>query len=98
MAEEMGVAELKRRFSELLGRVELKREAFVVMKRGRRVAALIPLDQAFAARRETEAVGPGRGLLAAVGAWVEHDDIEGFVDDIRRSRDAAHDRDVGGME
>ena len=98
MAEEMGVAELKRRFSELLGRIELRREAFVVMKRGRRVAALVPLDRALTASGEPGRSQPRRGLLAMVGAWADHDDIDEFIDDIRRQRGAADDREVGELE
>jgi len=98
MAEEMGVAELKRRFSELLGRVELRREAFVVMKRGRRVAALVPLDRALAASREPGRSQPRRGLLAMVGAWADHEDIDGFIAGIREARNAARDREVGELE
>jgi prevent-host-death family protein len=98
MTEEMGVAELKRRFSELLGRVELRREAFVVMKRGRKVAALVPLDQAVVARGDDDGGRPRRGLLAAVGAWGEHPDIYGFVADVKQARRKARDRDVGELE
>jgi prevent-host-death family protein len=45
MREELGVAELKRRFSELLNRVELKGERIEIRRRGRPVAALVPLAE-----------------------------------------------------
>jgi prevent-host-death family protein len=38
------VAEAKRRFSELLGRVQYAKERVVITKRGKAVAALVPLE------------------------------------------------------
>lgn len=42
MTEEMGVAKTKQRFAELIGRV-LDGERFVVTRRGRPVASLVPV-------------------------------------------------------
>ena len=64
MADEVGIAELKRRFSELLDRVVHQHELVVIRKRGRSVAAMVPLDEV----DEFEERSKRRGLLAAVGA------------------------------
>lgn len=77
----MGVAEAKRRFSELIDRVR-GGERFVVTRRGRPVVALVPPE-------ETEDVGePQRylGLAAFAGAAAEWEDIDDFVREIYAAR------------
>jgi prevent-host-death family protein len=88
MADEVGIAELKRRFSELLDRVVHRHELVVIQKRGRNVAAMVPLDEI----DEIEERGKRRGLLAAVGAWADYPDPDEFLRVIRKSRDRAKDR------
>ncbi len=96
MADSLNVAELKRRFSEILSRVELRGERITVRRRGRAVAILVPAtDVDEAASGATTA---RRGLAAAAGAWEEHPDIEHFIAEIRAARDAAIDRTVEAME
>ncbi len=88
MADEVGIAELKRRFSELLDRVVHRHELVVIQKRGRNVAAMVPLDEI----DEAQGQGRRRGLLAAVGAWSEYPDPDEFLKIIRKARDRARDR------
>jgi prevent-host-death family protein len=88
MANEVGVAELKRRFSELLDRVVHRRELVVIRKRGRSVAAMVPLDVI----DELDERGGRRGVLAAVGAWTEYPDPDEFLRIVRKARDRAKDR------
>ncbi len=90
MVTELGVADLKRRFSEVLARVELNGDQVLVVRRGRRVAVLAPLDSVAAAG----AARPRRGLAAAVGAWEGFEDVDRFLLEVRAARDGATDRGV----
>ena len=89
MTDFMGVAEVKRRFSEVLSRVELRGESVVVRRRGRPVAVIAPPGELDLAPGEPT---PRRGLAAAAGAWEEHEDIDGFIATIRAARQRAVDR------
>lgn len=91
MPDVLGVGDAKKKFSELMSRVAYKHERFLIERRGRRMAALVSAEDL--ERLESEPVAP-KGLLAAVGAWSEHDDIDEMVADIYRQRDAAQDRPV----
>ncbi len=88
MHEELGVAELKRRFSELLSRVELNGERIEIRRRGRPVAALVPVAEIEEADRET---CPRRGLTAAAGIWEDFQDVDGFLASVRPHRDGDED-------
>jgi prevent-host-death family protein len=96
MSYSLGVAELKRRFSEILNRIELRGERIAVRRRGRTIAVIVP------AGADGEAVAlpatPRRGLAVAAGAWEEHPDIDAFIADIRAARDTSTDRVVEVME
>jgi prevent-host-death family protein len=92
MSTELNVAETKRRFSDLLNRVELTGESVVIKRRGRRVARLVPIGDDD--RADTTPSRPRRGLLAAVGAWEDYDDIDQFLEEIRFRRDQTTDREV----
>jgi prevent-host-death family protein len=85
----VGVAELKRRFSEYLDRVLHRGARVTVRRRGRDVAALVPADEVRAAPAQ-----PRRGLIAAAGAWEDVDELDGLVRDVYRARRRAKDRDV----
>lgn len=96
MSDSLGVADLKRRFSEILNRVELRGERIAVLRHGRTVAVIGPaggdddgLDLS---------TNPRRGLTAAAGAWEEHPDIDAFIAGIRAARDSSADREVEAMK
>jgi prevent-host-death family protein len=81
---ELGVAEAKSRFSELLDRVA-RGERFVVSRRGRPVVALVPPEEADDRPRP-------KGLAAGAGALA---DVAGFAEimrDVYASRRKAKDR------
>jgi len=57
----MGVAEVKRRFADVVGQVMHGKRRVIVERRGRPVVAIVPLEEAEALAR------PGQRLSAAVG-------------------------------
>ena len=59
----VNVADAKRRFSDLLGRVAYGRETIVITRRGRPMAKLVPIEA------ESENKG-----LAALRGWLADDD------------------------
>jgi prevent-host-death family protein len=87
--ERIGVAEAKRRFSELADRVG-RGESFVIMSRGRPVVALVSLQRA--AEDEHQ---PSLGLVAFAGAlangWYTVDED---VAEIVAARQQVSDREV----
>ena len=92
MTEMLSVADAKRRFSELIDRVQ-RGERFVVARRGRPVLALVPTDEA-----ERETAEP-RGLLSLVGALGdEGDEFYEVMMDVYRSRQKARSRPVPRIE
>lgn len=92
MTKKLGVAELKRHFSKVLDRVFTRHEHILIRRHGEVVAAIVPTD---ALDDDHETTGfQGKGLLAAAGAWSDHTDIDGFVDDIIKARRRARDRKV----
>ncbi|MGH3080243.1 MAG: type II toxin-antitoxin system Phd/YefM family antitoxin [Gaiellaceae bacterium] len=87
MSNVLGVAEAKRRFSELIDRVR-SGERFVVTRRGRAVVALVPPEAT------QDAAEPHRylGLAAFAGALAEWKDMDEFVREVYEARRRARDR------
>jgi prevent-host-death family protein len=83
--DELGVAELKRRFSELLSRVEINGERIAILKRGRRVAAIVPIEEV--SDNGEDGAKPRRGLAAAAGLWEGFQDVDRFLESVRPSGD-----------
>ena len=81
MARALSVAEAKRRFSDVLGAVRHRGDRVIVERRGRPIAAIVPLDDL--ARLEGE---PARGALALVGAFADAKDLPPILDEIVRTR------------
>ena len=88
----IGVAEAKRRFSELLDRVK-RGERFVIHRRGVPVVALVSPEEILR-RPQT----PPIGLAAVAGALEEWDDLEEVLDEIISQRAASVDRSVPDLE
>lgn len=86
MAEMLGVAEAKRRFSELIERVR-RGERFLVSRRGKPAVALVPPEQV-----PDEADPPPAGLAAVAGELADWDDLEDVVGEIYRTRRRARGR------
>lgn len=87
MAQMLGVAEAKRRFSELIDRVR-GGERFVVTRRGRPVVALVPPTESLDEERRPF------GLAALAGALADWSELDQVVEEIYAARRGARDRDV----
>jgi prevent-host-death family protein len=85
--ERLGVADAKRRFGELIDRVQ-KGERFLVLRRGRPAVALVP-PGAEIRRRPSPAP---RGLAAGAGALGDWDELAETVGEIYAGRRRAKDR------
>jgi prevent-host-death family protein len=84
--ETVGVADAKRRFSELIDRVR-NGERFIVTRRGKPVVALVPSSSSGTELPEQRPAG-----LLALAGLVEDWDHEGFVEEIYAARRRARDR------
>lgn len=77
----LGVAEVKRRFADVVGEVMHAKRRIVVERRGRPVVAIVPLDDA------TVAQSPGRRLAAAIGcAGAAGESFSVLMDEVVRER------------
>ena len=86
-SEHLGVAEAKRRFSELVDRVS-RGERFVIYRRGKPAVALVAPEEG--SRRP--GLGPPRGLAAFAGALSDWAELEAVVEEIYAARRTSHDR------
>ncbi len=92
-AQVLGVAEAKRRFSELLDRVGAG-ERFIVSRHGKPAVALVaPSEQSLRA-----AAGRPVGFAAVAGALAEWGEIDEVVSDIYAARRRSRDRPVPALD
>ena len=91
MVNILGVGDAKKRLSELMSRAAYRGERFLIQRRGRPMAALVSAEDL--ERLEQEPVA-AKGLLAAVGAWGDYEELDEVVRDIYRQRQVAQDRPV----
>jgi prevent-host-death family protein len=87
MTEHMGVAETKQRFAELIDRV-LDGERFVVTRRGRPVASLVPVVDDAASGEERTYLG----LAAFAGFFADWPEFEETMAEVVASRASAGQR------
>jgi prevent-host-death family protein len=83
----LGVAEAKRRFSELIDRVG-DGEQFVVSRRGKPAVAIVPVSS----ESMRAPARPPLGLAAGAGALSEWDELDEVIEEIYAARQAATDR------
>lgn len=83
----------KRRFGELVGRVQ-RGERFVVSRRGHPAVALVPPRDELARRPRSAP----RGLAAGAGALADWQELESVVEEIYAARAEALDRPATGLE
>ena len=95
MSKNIGVAEVKKSFSAVISEVSLKGEHFVIEKKGKPMAALVSVQelQRIEGLKEKE---KKKGLLAAIGAWEDFEDLESTVSAIYERRKKSKDRSAGG--
>lgn len=87
MNQSFSISEAKSRFSEIINRVIYKNERFIVTKKGKNVAMVIPLQEDQAKADE--------GLLKGKGALAEFDsEIDEMVASIYESRKKETGREV----
>jgi prevent-host-death family protein len=87
------VAEAKARFSELVNRASSAGERFLIERRGKPVGAIISAED-LAQLEGRQPARPPRGLLAAVGAWAEMENLDEIFEGIMRERATRLDREV----
>jgi antitoxin (DNA-binding transcriptional repressor) of toxin-antitoxin stability system len=93
MAKKIGVAEVKKQFSAVMSEVSLKGEHFIVERKGKPTAAMVSV-------KDLEMIeGPKirakkKGLLAAISAWEDFDDLEKMVMTIYEGRGKTKERSV----
>ena len=96
MPKRIGVAEVKRDFSAVISEVSLKGGHFIIEKKGKPMAAIVGLEDLEiieAPKREAKK----KGLLAAIGAWEEFDDLDQLVVRIYERRGKAKERGIGRL-
>jgi prevent-host-death family protein len=91
MPETLGVAEAKRRFSELIDRVK-SGDRIIVYRRGKPALALVPAEEGDVSAQEKPV-----GLAAVAGALADWAELEDFVTQVYRARRRAKDRPVPGI-
>jgi antitoxin (DNA-binding transcriptional repressor) of toxin-antitoxin stability system len=97
MAKNIGVAEVKKSFSVVISEVSLKGEHFVIEKKGKPMAALISVPELQRIEKDREKEKK-KGLLAAIGAWEDFEDLDQTVSDIYERRRKSKDHSPGGLD
>src|SRR3990172_3380166 len=97
MAKKVSVADEKRDFSDLMSRVALRGERFIIERKGKAMAALVNVEDL--GKLETLPKDTGKkGLLAAVGAWEDYPQLDQLVKDLYAAREKAKDRRVKRLQ
>lgn len=92
----MGVAEVKKHFSVVISRVSLNKEQFVIEKKGKPMAAVVSMEdlEIIKGLRKAE---QRRGLLAAIGAWEDFDNLDRIITHIYDGRIESKDREIESL-
>jgi prevent-host-death family protein len=78
----ISVAEVKRRFSDILGAVRYRHERFIIERNGTPVAALVPLEDLNSPPEPKQR----SGFLALVGAFSDAPGFPELLEDAAQSR------------
>jgi len=97
MTRKMAIAEIKRNFSEVVHRIANKGEHFIIKKKGRPIAAMINLEELEMIERLKRKQG-NPGLLSAIGAWEDFDNLERVIKEVYKKREKAKERKRGGLD
>jgi len=94
MPKNIGVAEVKKHFSEVMSRISQIGEHFIIEKKGKPVVAMVGLKDLEmienSAKKEKK-----KGLLAAIGAWEDYEGLDQVIKDIYLKRKRSGDRKAG---
>jgi prevent-host-death family protein len=91
VSKSIGVAEIKRHFSDVIIEVAREGRQFIIEKKGKPMAALVNIKDLEAIERKGSPLKK-KGLLAAIGAWEEFGALEGVIKHIYEKRKTAQDR------
>jgi prevent-host-death family protein len=91
MSKSIGVAEVKKNFSDVIIEVAREGKQFIIEKKGKPMAALVNIKD-FEAIERKEASSKKKGLLAAMGAWEEFNNLDGIIKHIYARRKTAKER------
>jgi len=91
VSKKISVADAKKHLSEIMSRVAYNNERFLIERRGKPMAALVSAEDLV--RLDMEHKAP-QGLIAAVGAWSEFEQIDEMVEHIYKQREESWDREV----
>jgi len=91
MAKVVGVAEAKKKFSEIMSDIVYRGEHFIVERKGRPMIAMVNISELEKLEQIPKVEGK-RGLLAAIGALEEFRELNKIIEDIYRARKKAKDR------
>lgn len=93
MSKSIGVAEVKRHFSDVMIEVAREGKQYIIEKNRKPMAALVSIkDMEIIGRKE--APSKKKGLLAAIGAWEEFNNIEAVMKHVYKKRKIAKERRV----
>lgn len=96
MPKNIGVAEVKKHFSEIMNGVSRDGKHFVIERKGKPVAAMVSVKELELIERKGMQ-GDKKGLLAAIGVWEDFEGLDRVVDDIYRKRRKAKKRRINGL-
>lgn len=86
MTERISVAEVKRRFADVLGAVRHKNERFVIERNGKPIAALVPLTEL------SDQPDEQRGFMSFVGAFSDAPEFPDVLSEAVESRQSQESR------
>jgi prevent-host-death family protein len=93
MPKKVSVANAKRDFSEIVNRVSLRGERFIIERRGKPMAVLVSVAD-MQVLESSSSEKKNKGLLAAVGAWSGFPKMDHVVKEIYEARNRSKDRPV----
>ena len=94
MTKSIGVAEIKRQFSQVVSEVSLKGKHFIIEKKGKPMVALVNIKELELIESHEKEENEKRGLLATIGAWEDFDGFETVIKDIYKKRKKIKDRKI----
>lgn len=96
MHRTIGVAEVKRNFSEVVSEVSKMGEHFIIERKGKPMAAMVSIKELEIIEKQ-KAQETKKGLLAALGAWEDFKDLDKVIKHIYKKRGEAKERKLKGI-